>query len=178
MMPAVPLERFHDLRDLPVAGYQTTIRAHPEELKRLAEWADVDEVSRLEANVTVTPGSKTRFHLETEFVADVVQACVVTLEPVRSHIERRFTRELYFAPGLHGFADKGGLVTPAAAEDEAPEEIESPQYDLAGPLREEFALAIDPYPRAPGAAFAASGDVDEPPESPFTVLETLKAKRS
>jgi len=60
-------------------------------------------------------------------------------------------------------------------EDEGPEEIESLHYDLAGPLLEEFVLALEPYPRRPGVAFEAPGDGSEPPESPFAVLKGLKS---
>ena len=55
-----------------------------------------------------------------------------------------------------------------------PETIVSLDYDLAAPLLEEFALAIDPYPRKAGAAFAVPAEPDDAPESPFAVLKTLK----
>ena len=42
------------------------------------------------------------------------------------------------------------------------------------PLLEEFVLAIDPYPRAPGVEFAAPVDAEPRPESPFAVLKALK----
>ena len=176
MTSAVPLERFHDLASLPDAGFEISIVARADDLRRLAEWADVDEVTRLVWHIDIRPQSRTRFLLETEFEADVVQKSVVSLEPVRSTIARRFTRTLQLAPGLHRHADKGGLVTPASADDEAPEEIESTRYDLAGPLREELSLAIDPYPRAPGESFEPPGDEDSP-ESPFAVLEKLNRQR-
>lgn len=176
-MTAIPLERFHDLSDLPEAGYETNITASAEELKRLAEWAGVDEVLRLDGHVRVCPASRTRFLLETEFEADIVQSCVVTLAPVRTHIARSFTRELYLTPAVHRYADKGGLVAPGAGDEDAADEIESPRYDLAGPLREEFALAIDPYPRAPGVAFEPPPDLGEHPESPFAVLGKLRQSR-
>lgn len=175
MIPALPLKRFHDLSDLSDAGFDMTIVATPEELSRLAEWAEVKEVTRLEAHITVKPWAKTRFHLETNFTADIVQTCVVTLEPVKSHIARHFTRELHLSPGLQRYADRGGLVTPALADDETPEEIASTSYDLAEPLREELVLAIDPYPRAPGVEFEPPADAEGRPESPFAVLEKLKS---
>jgi uncharacterized metal-binding protein YceD (DUF177 family) len=65
-------------------------------------------------------------------------------------------------------------VAPGAGEDDAPEEITSPNYDLAGPLLEEFSLAIDPYPRAPGAAFESADGEGEQPDNPFAVLKSLK----
>jgi hypothetical protein len=174
-MTSIPLERFHDLSDVPHSGYETDITASPDELKRLAEWAGVDAISRLTGHITVRAQSRTTYHLETEFEADVEQACVVTLEPVHSHIVRRFARTLHITPGLHRYTDKGGLVTSASVEEDAPDEIESLRYDLAAPLREELALAIDPYPRAPGVAFEKPDDADES-DHPFAVLERLKEK--
>ncbi len=61
-----------------------------------------------------------------------------------------------------------------AGDDEGPEEIDSLTYDLAAPLLEEFVLALDPYPRAPGVEFAAPPEPEEPKESPFAVLKSLK----
>ncbi|HEY3638283.1 MAG TPA: YceD family protein [Rhizomicrobium sp.] len=172
-MTTIPLERFIDLSDVRDPGYETDITATPEELKRLTEWAGVDEVTRLEGHVKVHAQSRTTYQLETDFEADVVQACVVTLEPVHSHIARNFTRTLHITPSLQRYPDKGGLVPSASVEEDAPDEIESLRYDLAAPLREEFALAIDPYPRAPGVEFETPDDGDKT-DSPFAALEQLK----
>jgi hypothetical protein len=64
-------------------------------------------------------------------------------------------------------------LTVAPGDDDSPEEIESPRYDLAGPLLEEFVLAIA-YPRAAGVAFEAAVPQTPAPESPFAVLKRLK----
>lgn len=173
-MTAIPLQRSLDLSVIPESGYETDIVAGPDELKRLAEWAGVDAVSQFRAHIRVHAQSRTTYVLETEFDADIEQSCVVTLEPVRSHIARSFSRTLHFTPGVNRYADKGGLVTSASVEEDAPDEIESLRYDLAAPLREEFALAIDPYPRAPGVEFETPADGDEA-DSPFALLERLKS---
>jgi hypothetical protein len=172
-MSAVPLERFRDLSGLPDAGYELDIVPGTEELCALAKWAGVDEVSRFKAHVFVRAQSRTRFVEETQFDADIVQSCVVTLQPVHTHVARSFTRVLQLMPGVQGFADNGGLVSATAVAEDSPDEIDSPVYDLGTPLREEFALAIDPYPRAPGVAFEPPTDEDRR-ESPFAVLEKLK----
>jgi hypothetical protein len=173
MTSAIPFERFLNLSDVPDSGYETDIVARPDDLKRLAEWAGVDEVSRLSGHVLVRPQSRTRYLLETDFEADIVQSCVVTLAPVHTHIERQFSRTLHLDPGLSGIGEKGGQVPPASVDEEAPDEIDSTRFDLAGPLREEFALAIDPYPRAPGVEFEPPGDPDQP-DSPFAILDKLR----
>ncbi|HTT83953.1 MAG TPA: YceD family protein [Rhizomicrobium sp.] len=174
-MTTIPLERFRDLSDIPEQGYETDIAPGPEELKRLAEWSGVDEVSRLHGHIKVRPQSRTTYLLETEFDADIVQSCVVTLEPVKSRIARSFARTLHFTPGLNRYADKGGLVTSESVDEDAPDEIDSLRYDLAGPLREEFALAIDPYPRAPGVEFESPEDSGDREEGPFAVLEKFRS---
>ena len=66
-------------------------------------------------------------------------------------------------------------VVLAPADDEGPEEIDSLHYDLAEPLIEEFLLAIDPYPRAPGVAFTPPEGQRDAAESPFAVLKSLKS---
>ena len=97
----------------------------------------------------------------------------MTLEPLVARIEKDFTRELHFTPNLRRASEKEIVLDPAA--DDLPEEIESMQYDLMGPLMEEFLLAIDPYPRAPGVEFQAPDGLTPPPESPFAVLKGLKS---
>ncbi|HEX3431679.1 MAG TPA: DUF177 domain-containing protein [Rhizomicrobium sp.] len=175
-MSAVPLERIHDLSRLPEAGYELDVHPGTEELRALAKWAGVDEVSNLQAHVLVRAQSKTRFLEEAQFDADIVQSCVVTLEPVHTHITRSFTRMLQLTPGIERIAHQAGPVAVAAAAEDSPDEIDSPVYDLGTPLREELVLAIDPYPRAPGVAFEPPVAKDRP-QSPFTVLKKLKRTR-
>ena len=172
-MTALPLERFHSLSNIPVAGYELHIVPGTEELRALARWAGVDEVSRLKADVIVRAQSKTRFVVETQFDADIVQTCVVTLQPVRTHIAQTFTRALHLMPRVQRFADQDEAVAAAAVVDDSPDEIDNPVYDLGAPLREELALVVDPYPRAPGVAFEPPADEGHP-ESPFAALEKLK----
>lgn len=174
-MSALPLERFFDLSAIPAAGYELDIAPGTEELRALAKWAGVDEVSRMTAHIVVRAQSKTRFLEETQFDADIVQSCVVTLQPVRTHIARSFARLLHLTPGVQRFVDKGGAVTAISVAEDAPDEIDSPIYDLGTPLREEFALAIDPYPRAPGVSFEPPAE-DDQRESPFAALEKLKRR--
>ena len=59
--------------------------------------------------------------------------------------------------------------------DEAPEDITSLHYDLAGPLLEEFVLEIEPYPRAEGVAYVPPDDPGDKPENPFAALKGLKS---
>jgi len=166
-----PLQHHFDLGGLGQAETVVAVAAVAGQLPELARWAGVDAVSRFEATVTLRRLSQTRFSYEAELTADVVQACVVTLEPVPARISRTIARELQQAPRL---PKEAGELTLSAGDDDVPETILGRDYDLAAPLLEEFVLAIDPYPRKAGVAFAPSDEGKETQQNPFAVLKTLK----
>ena len=107
-----------------------------------------------------------------EVAATVEQTCVVTLEPMTSEVREPI--DLAFVPPRA--ADAPSLE---AADDIYPGADDEPEFlldgvaDLGVAATEFLLLAIDPYPRKPGAVF-------EPPESadpgghPFAALEALK----
>jgi hypothetical protein len=171
--PALPIHHLFDLGVLSQAGSTVAVAASKDELARLAMWAGVNEVRRFGGSVTLKRLSQTRFAFEADLDADFVQSCVVTLEPLETHISRHIARELHFV--RHAEPGRGEL-TLAAGDDEVPETITGLDYDLAAPLLEEFVLAIDPYPRKEGAAFAPPVASEEAPESPFGVLNKLKKR--
>lgn len=117
--------------------------------------------------------------------AQVVQACVVTLDPVEQAIDEEF--EIFFLPeeAANRFAGEGasGEIDVDFEGEDPPEAIVAGEIDLAAIALEQLALALDPYPRAKGAATAASRLSREEPEekdegrpSPFAVLAKLKDK--
>ena len=130
----------------------------------------------------------TQFGLDFTVTVDVSQPCVVTLQPVPAHHVLEFTRELHFVgpsrqkPSRQAPAQKRqgreseSEVDMSGDLDEGPEQIESLHYDLAGPVLEEYVLALEPYPRAPGVAFQPENEGLERPESPFAVLKSLKGE--
>ncbi len=168
-----PLQHMFDLGDLSQAGSEVIVEGGGDELARLANWAGVDAVRRFRATVRLRRITQTHFGFEADLEADIVQACVVTLEPVESRISRHISRELHLAPRV---PVEEGELTLAAGDDDVPETITSLDYDLAAPLLEEFALAIDPYPRKEGVAFTPPADPKDERESPFAVLKALKER--
>lgn len=171
--------RIYNLGKLGTAGDVVTLEANAAERAALTQLAEILDVVKFSARVTLRKKAPTEFELACQFSADIVQACVVSLEPVPAHIEREFIRELHFSPHLRRPADKKEVILTLAEDaggDEEPDEIESLHYDLAGPLAEEFLLAIDPYPRAPGVAFTPPDDGGGAPAKPFAVLKDLKSR--
>jgi uncharacterized metal-binding protein YceD (DUF177 family) len=178
MTETLPLSQTCNLARLGNAGDTVAIATDQAQRAAIARWADVLSLENFSAQVEIRKSELNRFTLAFVMQADVTQACVVTLDPVPAHLEHRFRRELHFtgqvrrkAPAAESVPD----VVLESLEEEGPEEIESLHYDLAGPLLEEFVLALEPYPRRPGVAFEPPGDGFEPPESPFAVLKGLKS---
>jgi hypothetical protein len=156
------------------AGERVSLTARGEELHYIAAWAGVRAVEAFTATIELQKLSPSSFTYEATLRADIVQDCVVTLEPLRFTIEREVRRELHLLEGRPALADGEVVVDPGSDAEDVVEEIASLHYDLATPLLEELALAIDPYPRAPGVAFAPPSEPDARPESPFAVLKNLK----
>ena len=167
-----PFVSIYDLSDLSDAGAEVTLSANDEQRAKLAKWVGVEAIEAFVARITLQRRSANRFAYDARLAADILQSCVVTLEPVHSHLDVNVERTLHLVK-----VPSSAQVSPrelAPCTEEGPEEIQDPRYDIAGPVLEEFALAIDPYPRAPGVVFEAAAD-SEPRESPFAALKSLKS---
>jgi uncharacterized metal-binding protein YceD (DUF177 family) len=174
MADPLPFAHSYNLARLGNAGDRVGFAADDDQRAALKAWSGVQAVEGFAVAVEIAKAGANRFKLDFSVTADVVQACVVTLGPVPAHLELKFTRELHFVGQIRHKAADSEIVLDSDPE-EGPEDIESLHYDLAGPALEEFALALDPYPRAPGVEFAAPSEGSERPESPFAVLKGLKS---
>ena len=181
--PAMPFSLVFDLGSLSDRGAEFVLAPAEAERRAIAGWLGIEALERLEAAVAVSRTGGDQYAYTARFEADVVQACVITLEPVRSHLSGDFHRIFQVLPRVVMKRRKVLVEPPAsldlcAADDDEPEMLEDPHLDLAGPVLEELSLALDPYPKAPGVAFEAPVEAAAPSESPFAVLEKLKTAES
>lgn len=166
-MSDFPISQPYELRRLSPAGDKIVLAPTQEDCARIAQWAGVDAMESFKATIEIKKLTPTRFSYDATFEADIAQSCVVTLDPVRSHIEGSVARDLFLTQ------TKSFEVDVAPVDEDGREEIASLRYDLAIPVLEELALAIDPYPRAPGVEFEAPAEEDGL-EHPFAALKKLK----
>jgi hypothetical protein len=174
-MSDFPITHPYELGRLSQAGDEIALVPTAEELERIAQWASVDAVDALAARIALRKITPTRFAFDADLVADMVQSCVVTLEPVRTRIERKFSRDLLLTAAAQ-HTDREVDIAPV--DEDGREEIASLRYDLAVPVLEELALAIDPYPRAPGVEFEPPPDPDAAGSHPFAALGRLKSRQN
>ena len=158
------------------------IRANPEERANLARRFGLAQLGSLVATVSLARNVTGDISLSGRFKAEVVQACVVTLEPVPATIEARFAR--FYSPSApSGVETLDEVFLDPEADDEPPEPLDGGFVDVGEVVAEALGLEIDPFPRAPGAVFAAAAP--EPSETaknpeksgPFAVLAKLKQRR-
>jgi uncharacterized metal-binding protein YceD (DUF177 family) len=161
------------LAAVPPEGMAVQLDASPEECRALAERFGLIELGSLTGDVRVEQVDAAATYLVTgRLVADVVQTCVVTLEPVPARLESEFDR--LFSRDLP--VETEGEVE-IDAESKAPEPLASDHLDLGEILAEELSLALDPYPHAPGAdrhLAEFGGDRGRETGSPFSVLAGLR----
>lgn len=178
---SAPLSQPYNLARLGNAGDTVRIEADKDQRAAIAVLAGALSLPRFVAHVDLKKTAPTRFALSYRLEADVVQACVVTLEPVAAKIDCAFTRDLHFSTTARHLPESADIDLSgrdlSLEEGEVPEEIESLHYDLAGPVMEEFLLSLDPYPRCPGVEFDPGAGADQRPESPFAILKSLKSSK-
>ena len=97
--------------------------------------------------------------------AKVVQACVVTLEPVIEEIDTDIFKR-YSAR-----ADE-----PEAEAEDPIEPIVEGEIEIGDLMVQNLALALDPYPRSPEAEFEVVDDDAGKPSGPFAALAELQIK--
>jgi len=177
IMPPAEFSRVFRVDDLPIGGSTVTLTADPSECAALAQRFGLSALGGLKATARLTPLPAERavgrsVRVEGEFKSEVEQSCVVTLDPVISRPHGAFA--VTFAE-VTPTEDDEALLDPAA--EDPPEPLVEGAFDLGELVAEQLALALDPYPRSPGAVFEApepSGNTVR--ESPFAVLRRLAAK--
>jgi len=177
MSSSPPFSSFFDLSSLPEMGAELAISPCTEERTRIAAWLNIESLEDLKASVSLTHKASDRFAYRAHFDADVVQTSVVTLEPVSSHLSADFERSYELTP-TPSRSRRRRDVPPAVSlnqeGEDAPEFVDSPVIDIAAPVLEELSLALDPYPRRAGEAFAQPEPAESEPNNPFAILKTLK----
>jgi uncharacterized metal-binding protein YceD (DUF177 family) len=152
-------------------GREITFTASEEERAALAARFDLEELPSLVGKAVLTriAGGKL-FRLDASFEADVVQTCVVTLDPLPAHLTEHFT--MTYAAEADIEHQREVVI---GEEEDPPEPLTDGTIDVGEAVAEHLSLALDPFPRKPGAEIPASplGEEEERPH-PFAALAQLK----
>jgi hypothetical protein len=160
---------------IPDTGLHRDFEADQAAREAIAAAGGLREVMSASASLDVTPKSGGRVHVTGHVRARIGQTCVVTLDLIENEIDESI--DLVFAP-LEQIPDLSDLVDEAAESDteipDPPEPIINGVIDLGRIATDALFLAVDPYPRRPGATFQPPMEIVDPNDHPFAALKALK----
>jgi hypothetical protein len=189
-----PLSRPLAAAEVPEEGLDVHIAARADECAALAAADGLAALTRLEADLRVRREGAGGLRVEGELRAELRQTCVVTLEEfdvtLVEPIDVAFAPEPAPRPPAEPSRRSrrpAELEEPESGshfvdlEEDAPDPLIDGRIDLGAIVAEFLALALDPYPRKPGASFTASQQEGDgaPLGSPFAGLgDALRKGRS
>jgi len=158
------------------------LEADENERKALARRWSVLAVDAVTADLHVGRWKRDGVRVKGKVEAAITQACVITLEPVASTIAE--TIDALFVPegsrlARFDTAEDGAMIVDPEGPD-APETFQGDSIDLGAVCEEFIILAIDPYPRVPGATLVTDGEYaqnDVETSSAFSALRAWKGKQ-
>ncbi len=144
-------------------GARFTVEASAEECRKLANRMDVPVIHALTCRFDLRRGQNATVDATGRLRARVRQVCVITLDAFDADIAEDFS--LRFVPD-----GQESIELDLESDDEVP--YTGGVLDLGEAASEQLALALDPFPRKPGAELEAEfGDVGS---SPFAGLSKLR----
>ena len=150
------------------AGVQRRLTPDANAIKRIARALDLQALDMFEVDINLVP-TVSGWRLDGRVMADAVQTCGLTLEPLPVHIDRKFSVQMVEATERE--PEEDGEID-LELDDDSADQLEGGSLDLGQYAVEQLALSLDPFPRKPGAVF------EQPPEpgeiSPFAVLKGLR----
>jgi uncharacterized metal-binding protein YceD (DUF177 family) len=149
----IPVDR------IPETGLDERIEADDSERAALAQRFELPEILNLAVDFHITPWRRGRIHVQGNVTAELVQRCVITLDP--------FPVELVFPIERFFIAEGARHDHVEELEGDEPDIVNGGAIDLGELAAEELALNLDPYPRKPGVELAAEfGSVQPENEHP------------
>ncbi len=163
-----------DNTDVPANGKEVTKVATEAERAALAQALRILSCDQLEAKYRVRRLAGDAYGVRGKFTADVVQACVITLAPVFETLSVPFAVEFHPLDAAKAAAE-GAVDLDDDVEIEA---FDGKTLAISRVIFEELTAALNPYPRRPGAEYAAPATAGsttaDAKANPFAALAKLK----
>jgi uncharacterized metal-binding protein YceD (DUF177 family) len=176
---------FVEVRSIGETGQNAKFEASAEQCASLARDLDLIACNSLAVTYRLRSLHRGRYKLTGTIHADVVQRCIVSLDPVPAALNEELDIEFWPEDQLAAKPSPG--VTQEASDehndtadfsalgDEPPEPIEQGRIALGRVVYELVSAGLDPYPRNAGAEFAYANK-DDGKVNPFAALAGLKGK--
>jgi uncharacterized metal-binding protein YceD (DUF177 family) len=177
--PAPEFSRPLQVADLSKNEKIRRIEADAGERSALAQRFGLVALDSLNAMLTLdTQPGRGLVRVRGEFSAEIVQNCVITLEPLSSCLHTSFER--LYGPQENGTEESTIILAPDA--EEPPEPFVNGAIDIGEAVAEQMAIELDPFPRAAGAIYQGQPDESDVNHEagelrlPFAALKDLMNK--
>ena len=142
------IERIVDLDRMGAGGAAVEIVASEGERQALTRRFGFLGLPAFSARVTVDRRPGGRVVVEGRLRGKIVQACILTLDPVTQELDEAF--RIVFKQDLAEDRDPESGEALVSAQLDAPEPLPGNLLDIGEIVAEQLSLAADPYPRRPG----------------------------
>ena len=180
MNAAAPLlSRPVAVAEITPGGLALSVTATPAERAALAAFNDLVAIGTVTASLRLRQEG-TGVRVTGEVVAEVVQTCVISMEPFEAALSEPIDVNFVSAETLEALRT-ARVVRPVDDDENSPDEpdaIEHGRIDVGMLVAEHLTLGLDPYPRKPGAVLAVTVPGEDPAPSPFAMLRRLGEERS
>ena len=170
-------------------GMALSLNANGAECTALAERLDLQSLSDLRAELSCRRTAEGLIRLNVQFSANVIQSCVVSLDPVIGQIVDRFSvlceGEGARRPEQTAGADVDGEFFLDLFGDDPLEPLADGKIDVGELVTQHLSLALNPYPRVLGMEGKVdiaypeydsdAGGIKEERENPFSALAGCRA---
>lgn len=143
------IERLVDLERMGNAGAALEIAPSDSERAALAKRFGFLGLPIFSARVTVDRRIGGQIVVEGRLRGRIVQACVLTLDPVTQDVDETF--RIVFKPDMTDDRDPESGEAVLNSQADAPEPLSGNMLDIGEIVAEQLSLAADLYPRRPGA---------------------------
>jgi hypothetical protein len=166
-----PWGRAVRLADLAHGPLRLALEPDVAERAEIARAVGLEGLPELRADLELRPwldGAELRGRFE----ARVIQICGVSLDPFEQPVRGEIDLRLVPSGSPNAPDDTGGEVALDLEAPDPPDVLDGEAFDPSHYVVEHLALALDPFPRKPGAAFEFKPA--QPDDSPFAALKRLK----
>lgn len=151
---SVPLSRPILLADAGAVPTLVEVVATEAEIATLTALLDLVTLTEVTARLeVVVDAAGTGLKVTGRLRADPVQRCGISLKPVPCPVDVAVSRHFVPAAALDEVDDDGEIVVSVEEDAEELDPFDGRSVDLGDVVIEEVALALDPYPRHPEAAY-------------------------
>ncbi len=166
---------------IPMAHVGDELKRRIEGSDEVCRWVEqeleVDACKSLICDINLAPARRGRVTGTLRLRLNLVQTCVVTVEPFDVLIDETVDAEFWPPAQIEAWDSERGTEAEIDDDTPDPEPIVDGRLAVGALVHQALVMAVDPHPRKPGVEFgsvATDTEADRAAEKPFAALAKLR----